>query len=214
MSTGIYPCSECGEATELSLWRNRIVCDSCRRELERSERESRWDRLCPAMFKTTELARLPDQAAAKRVISWEYGPNGLLLCGPTGTGKSRSIWLRLHSEVLEGRRVEAWTATQLGTHISTLFSADSEQGEKFTDKLVWKDILYIDDFDKMRATPRVASTLFDIVDRRTSGGKPILLSLNAQPGELARRFSNDNPEAGPALIRRLEEFCAVIEFRK
>lgn len=219
-------CPQCKEVFESptfeDLWHRDYLCPGCwkvvqqqkrgREEAERrADRESRWNSICPARLRDTVQTKLPDPAAAATVLAWVYGPEGILAHGPTGSGKTRSIYLLIQREFMAGRSVEACSAASFSTHCSRLFFDSLTEAEKFMGKLASVGLLLLDDLDKARFTERVASALFELVDRRTSNNLPLFVTLNAGPGTLEGRLPTD---LGPALIRRLMEFCTPIEFRK
>src|SRR5689334_16698233 len=51
-----------------------------------------WKQLCPPGYQDTSIERLPNASKFRDVLGWTYGPKGLILLGPTRSGKTRSAW--------------------------------------------------------------------------------------------------------------------------
>jgi len=119
------------------------VCDKCygakvvaiREDAAKKEATTeRWLQLCPILYQRTDPARLP-QTQLPEVLAWQYGPEGLLLVGPTGTYKTRTAYLLLKRLVLdEGRRVEAFDGLAFDHECVRRFR-DEGDGEEWADGL-------------------------------------------------------------------------------
>lgn len=192
-------------------------CDECidraereRIEYAKREREARmkviWEAVCPSLYRDTEVARLPAELFAQ-VMGWQYGDRGLLLLGATGKSKTRCAYQLLHRLIHEGRSVRAFDAVSFGSECARNFSEG--RGEDWINRLLKADVLFLDDFGKEKFTDRVESELFGIVERRTARKKPIIVTTNFIGDVLEEKMS---PDRGPALVRRLREFCDVINF--
>ena len=69
--------------------------------------------------------------------------------------------------------------------------------------------LCIDDFGKFKVTERLEADIYDLIEGFTAYGKPILLTTNGTGKVLEPQFS---PDRGPAIIRRIRDFCTPIAF--
>jgi DNA replication protein DnaC len=209
----------------------RRFCDSCtsvkRTESEKCEKEeviaqrrSAFYRECPAAFDHTDPRRLAVESA--KAIRWQFGQKGLMLIGPTGVTKTRTLWeiLRWQS-IHEGIRFICTTEIALSLGVTRfgllLESSYADRLSKFCET----PILAIDDLGKAKYTDRVREALFHIVDVRTTNGRPILCTTQFNGKELVQKFATDGErndelaqqrlrETGEAWVRRLREFCEPI----
>jgi DNA replication protein DnaC len=70
-------------------------------------------------------------------------------------------------------------------------------------------ILLIDDLGKERAaTEHVASTMYSLIEARTSQQRPILFTTNHSTVEIATAYGARH---GEYLVRRLRDYCQFIE---
>ncbi|MEW6160158.1 MAG: ATP-binding protein [Verrucomicrobiota bacterium] len=225
-NTEIVPktCRECGESFILafpSLAPFVDVCPNCsehhaivdaRQALAEAERarNDRWERLCPLEFRDTKLERLPVPNATKRVLAWQYGPRGLILHGPTGTGKSRSSWLLLRREFKAGRRIVVMDYSA-GIEYARQYSESTRTADNWVCARMECDLLFMDDVLKARLSDGFEAALFAIVAERTENGRPIIATTNDTGTSLEARMTDDR---GAALVRRLREHCDSVTFTK
>jgi DNA replication protein DnaC len=144
------------------------------------------------------------------IISWPYGPEGILAHGATGLGKTRCLILRLRTlHFKEHRSIKFIGAADLGLKCGQLFWEDQSKAAWFIEDLIRVDVLMLDDLDKARFTDRTEAELFHVIDARTANGKPILASLNTTGDELAAMLSQHR---GLPLVRRLRDYCRAVDF--
>jgi len=195
------------------------VCPACSdRQTEQDQRElvlrsanmraEAWRRICPADFLDTQPHKLPRPSLLQRVLSWQYGPHGLLLHGETGLGKSRCAWKLLEREHKSGRSVRALDA-KAALDYGALFAKSCDVPNDWLDRLINADVLLFDDVFKSRLTDSFEQALFVIVTQRTEQKRPLLVTCNDVGDSLLVRMS---PDRGPALIRRLREFTQDVAF--
>ena len=191
------------------------LCDCCAEKQQAKERQkepTRWDRLCPALYRDTDLCRIGEESCAKsyderwtrEVLGWEYGPVGLVLSGPTGTGKSRLVWVLLRRLMDDENRTGI--ALDGMTFRSGLQSVRNHGTEEYVRRLVRCAVLYWDDLGGMHLTANEGEVLLHVVEQRCAGQKPILASTQYAGPELETRLS----QSGSAIRRRLNEFCRVV----
>lgn len=196
----------------------RIVCPPCAEESQRArvaaeakakqeKRDREWHLICPGEMEDTEVRRLPNHSLHSAVMSWRYGPRGLMVCGKSGKGKSRCAWLVVRREFLAGKHVRAVNAYDLSAYPFRLH-ANPSGAQEWLDRAITTDLLLLDDAFKAKLSERAEEALFFMVDERTSRKKPILMTCNDSVGSLLSRLSEDR---GQPIIRRLREFCEVIE---
>jgi hypothetical protein len=191
-------------------------CGTCLAEIETVkalQKQDAYDRLkqqllssIPAAFRTTDRARLPYPAGLDRALRWTFGPTGLLLYGATGCGKSRIVWEVAKREIMNGRKVKAVNSFELLRYPS-LFMAEPNAASEFAQSLVTAELLVLDDVFKAKTTERIEELLFAVIDERGMWERPCLITLNDTGETLQSRLTSDR---GPALIRRLRDYCTAI----
>lgn len=199
-------------------------CVQCGREFRAKQRAApeHWEccanclplwatfcKMCPPLYRESDRARLPCHASAlAAVLDWQHGPEGLLLHGATGKGKTRAAWLLLRRLHFAGYRIEAFDCVSFSHEITRRFSADGD-GVKWAAKLARAPVLFLDDLGKGRLTERGVAELFGLVEVRTANLLPVIVTCNHVGDTLAASLHG---ETGAALVRRLREFCRCIYF--
>jgi DNA replication protein DnaC len=193
-------------------------CLKCQREVldkfneEQALREAKIKRrsldMVPQLFRTTEREKLPKPEKLDAALNWKYGPKGLLLHGPTDCGKSRILWEVAKREIQLGRSVRGVSPYEL-TKYPAMIAAGDGSAIEFSDDLVQVGLLILDDVFKAKPTERIEELLFAVIDERGAWERPCLVSLNDTGETLKERLSTDR---GPALIRRLRDYCIPIQF--
>lgn len=189
----------------------RTKCQDCAdrldREAEEAERkEAREARRArcqmPKRLRGETLDRLPatpeQEVAVSAAKDWAAGDiPGLMLTGPTGTGKTRiaaaACWTRLEREPCAYVSV-AHAMTQLASSLTDEGRAETARRFHGTGAVV------LDDLDKCRPTDYGKEQIFAAVDAREQAGAPLLVTTNLTPSEIAERF-------GEALASRLVGYC-------
>lgn len=201
----------------------RVACNDCYdaqegkrastiQEAAELEAKAQWLRICPERFRDTDLDRVPNREAAEKVVSWNYGPQGLLVFGKTGLCKTRCIFKlleRLHFK--ERRSIVVVNGPEFGLTISSSFFKDQVAAQEYVTKLIRADVLYLDDLDKLKVTDRVEAELYHIVNARTSRNRPILVSVNLVGDALADTMSENR---GEPIVRRLRDYCTPVGFNQ
>jgi DNA replication protein DnaC len=141
------------------------------------------------------------------VLSWQYGPQGLLVVGKTGTGKTWMMWQLLRRLLEEGRSVVALDAVTYRSGVAK--AAREGDTEIYVRRLSSADVLYWDDFGQTHLSEAASEMLLHLVEQRTSHERPLLLTSQYSGGALESQFQR--PEMGAAVRRRINEFCRVIE---
>lgn len=195
-----------------------VKCKPCQKKHSDSviglERQLKEDNIAksleviPTIFRKTERDKLPKPDKLDAALNWQFGPKGLLLYGPTGCGKSRVAWEVVKREILLGRNVRNLTALELSRYPSMLM-ADGQSASDFASKIIECTLLVMDDVFKAKPTERVEELLFSVIDERGQWERPCIVTLNDTGETLSSRLSTDR---GPALIRRLREYCHSIQF--
>jgi len=200
VSSASWKCAECAEAE--------------RKEVQESDREAQEEdtlkRLedVPTLFRGTDQRKLPFPEKLDAAFRWKFGPKGLLLHGRTGSGKSRIIWEVAKREIHNGRKLRSVAVHELFSYPALLMN-DAKGAERFATELIRAPLLLLDDPFKTKPTERVEELLFCVIDERGQWERPCLVTMNDTGETLEVRLSIDR---GPALIRRLREYCMAIQF--
>lgn len=174
------------------------VCTPCRLVL--------WNTFCLPQFQLTDPARLK-QTNLKKVMAWAWNPQGMILFGNTGTGKTRTAMLLMHREFDAGRTIDVFIGARFSNECSRVFY--DNEGENWLDKLVKTDLVLLDDLDKMKMTQCVQWALYCLLDTRINYCRPTIITTNMTSKLLMQRF---DPQFRDALDRRLHEFFIPILF--
>ena len=165
-----------------------------------------------AGYHKTNPERLPFIEITKQIMDWH--PNlgvGLLVSGPTGSGKSRSVYLLLKRLMEEHgilARIEPCIAFR--HRIAAAARKDGDERERLVRQLSTAAILYLDDLGQMVNTDSAAEALLEIVERRTMAELPIVATTQFTGQAFIDSFRSK--ETGQAIARRLGEFCHKIHF--
>ena len=128
---------------------------------------------------------------------WQYSSTGLVLYGPTGTGKTHLACSILNREIRENGRFgyyypEYKLPRQDTDALHELLEADC------------CPLLVLDDLGIGKATERLLECLISIVDGRLWNGIPIIVTTNYQPEQIAKMGDGI---FGERLLGRLREGC-------
>lgn len=217
-----------------------VICDICMEKREAEYREKHpeefqtaadqirqwWSRFCPSEFKGTDQAWLNKHIREQLDNSRTWHPSnsngqGLVLCGPSGAGKTRTLFLIMERLTRSGIRTEYWAAEDLARSISD--SHDRRNGlELLVKRLVKVPVLAIDDLGQEKVTERVAEGLFTILRKRCDGQKPNLFTTMHDQNSLHYKYSlqefckdpaqNPHAERGTAIVRRITDYCQPVPF--
>jgi len=212
-------CPICGEEYEAKMITRHpsdeilsMVCKDCEEVTKKDTRDkvriAKWREITPENYQNTDPSALPDHKAFERVITWEYGPKGLILIGKTGTGKSRTAYLLLQRLMLDGYDIMPFKPLEFGHECIKRFTNDT--WVQWIEYLYTVSVLFFDDFAKEPLTERVESELFGVIEHRTANKLPIIATMN-YTGDVIEDIANHR---GPMIVRRLRDFCESITFRK
>ena len=135
-------------------------------------RKSKWERLCPPLYQRDLPLEVERRRWVSDVLSWRYGPQGLLVVGKTGTGKTWVMWQLLRRLLEQGRSVVALDAV---TYRSGMANAAREgETEIYVRRLSSAEVLYWDDFGQTHLSGAASEMLLHVVEQRISHERPLL----------------------------------------
>lgn len=154
----------------------------------------------PSEFMHARLSRIPDQDEA--VLDWGRDPTlGLVLYGKPGRGKSYDA-VSLLNYFLRHRSVMFSTASDLVRDIKATFN-NWESEANVVARYTNIGVLCLDDLGKEKLTDWSFPILFQILDKRKSGGKPTIITTNLDKIGLLKYINSvDVPEFSDALSSR------------
>jgi len=180
-------------------------CGDC----SRTRRIDKFSKICPPLYQATEVGRLP-QRQLGLAMAWQYGPRGLILLGETGVGKTRAAWMLLKRVLVEDKKEHAFLwfdAIGFGHAIAKHYRL--EDAEDWLARVAAIPLLFFDDLGKLKLTERAEVELFGVIEKRCAAELPLIVTTNDTGDSLAARMTDIR---GPAMIRRLREFCEPIHF--
>lgn len=186
----------------------------------RAARGEYWRAVCPTKEQETDFSRptlAPYSEAQRRVMSWQFGPMGLFLVGPSGRGKTRSLWQLLRRLACdEGRKFRFYKDQELLARIGEAYSYGRDDGRAVVEGLTETNLLVVDDLGQGSVAPgqdaRVRSWFFDLVDRRLSEGRPMIFSTNLTSEQLVGAEAERHAVRADPLMRRMLDACEVVKF--
>ena len=135
-------------------------------------RKSKWERLCPPLYQRDLPLEVERRRWVSDVLSWRYGPQGLLVVGKTGTGKTWVMWQLLRRLLEQGRSVVALDAV---TYRSGMANAAREgETEIYVRRLSSAEVLYWDDFGQTHLSGAASEMLLHVVEHQPRSGNALL----------------------------------------
>jgi hypothetical protein len=184
-----------------------LACAEVRAQPDSVPRKSKWERLCLPLYQRDLPLEPQRQPWVFDVLSWQYGPQGLLLVGKTGTGKTWVMWQLLRCLLEQGRSVVVLDAVTYRSGVAN--AAREGETEIYVRRLSSAEVLYWDDFGQTHLSGAASEMLLHIVEQRVSHERPLLFTSQYSGSALESQFQR--PEMGAAVRRRINEFCRVIE---
>jgi DNA replication protein DnaC len=129
-----------------------------------------WESTASAIPKATQQAL--------RTLEWVDRSETLVICGPSGTGKSHFIEALGHLAIDRGRTV-AWHTLETLAALFRRHRAD-DTVQKAVAKLIRSDLILIDDVGLLPVSPDAAEALFRVVDAAYER-RSIAISSNIHP---------------------------------
>lgn len=169
--------------------------DAEQRRLEESNATDRIYRLVPARFRGAEIT----EPGVREWWEDRDQKQGLLLSGPTGTGKTHQAW----AIGIECIRTTDYDPTFRSVPMLLAELSPGNDHARVVKRYAQAPFLILDDLGTERDTPYAAEQVHLIIDSRYAEMKPTVLTTNV-PG---RKFSE---HFGERLSSRLHEMCKVV----
>lgn len=167
-----------------------------------------WLKICPEIYDMTNLKQLA-QSKLQAIKSTLNLGLGVYAHGKAGTHKTRSIFACLAEQHCGGKSISVLD----GYYIAVLMRMDFADARKQIDHFCTTDILFIDDLFKSKISEAQESLLFEILERRTSRLKPIIITSELSPKKISAHFTEGGVETrADAIMRRIIENCKVLNF--
>ncbi len=201
-----FRCSGCSAVLEKE-W---AAEETERAELERERAlEQKLDMLPPAL-RGWRLAELDDDGrghaldAARRWAAGELA--GLLLTGDVGVGKTTIAAAAFSARCRHGATAPRWLpVVEVLSDLARPFgSAERERALRALAERGGRALI-LDDLDKAKPTVAAASELFAAIDNCITHCRPLIVTTNLMPSELASRW----PAHGKAIASRLSGYCEL-----
>lgn len=196
-------CPECREVWESPLggWH---ICPECQGE----RCLANFARICPTEYAATDEARLPSEQW-RTVSQWNPGDVGLLLVGPTGTGKTRAAWMLIKRLCRAGLKVTAFSPAGFNTEL--VDAQMKSEGKAFLDRVCKAPLVFFDDLGKGKMTDNVEMALFEVIEQRTAWRLPTIATTNDNGETLAGRMTANRAQP---FVRRLRSYFKSVIFQK
>lgn len=197
------------------------ICEHCIDAEEKIKKEhdlakvlkERWNRICPALYRDTEVDRLPHPLLSMKALKWPCIIQGLgdkptrwvgiNLWGHPRTGKTRTMFLILKKAHFEGRSVKVFGPSQFAQELEM---RDFKTASWMRGVTAF-DIVAFDDIDKCKLTRQQEDKFFALLDARISRRLPTFFTGNTRGNDLKLQFRN-----GEAIIARMREHSVSIHF--
>ena len=193
-------------------------------EARRETARQRWERLAcemPEMVETdwTRAKFDANRTAIESVTAWthQHGGKGLLLTGPTGRGKTRSILAMLQRHaIMDGQDFRYWHAATWFSELQRQNRFGREEARSWVDAVAVRPLVVIDDLGQeaiatVKGEDWAQAWFFRFLDVRLSHGLPLVVTTNLSAAGIAGTSTRSEIRADP-LMRRLMDLCEVVKF--
>ncbi len=194
-----------------------------RRYLAEAKRQAAIERFhqdCPPAYFESDWNHpglRPYASQIQRVLSWQPSPRGLLLAGPTGRGKTRSLFSLYHRLVHDGVvDCRYWHASDWFARLGEFVRYGRDDAAAWVEAVAAHAVVILDDIGQEAVLNAkadwAAAHFFRFLDLRLANSLPLIATTNLGADEIASRFSPGNAVRGDPLVRRLLDLCEVVKF--
>ncbi len=160
----------------------------------------------------TDRAKLP-AANANAVLRWRYQPTGLVITGPTGMGKTRTlVELLKDTYIIFNHEVAFIRFTEWKLKLDRAHRYGGEGVERFVRPFERVPVLAMDDLGHGKFTENNLACFFELLDARTSNALPTHFTTQHTKETLKAAFDAVNPKTSEAIVRRMEDFSRLVAF--
>lgn len=204
-----------GEPVDLDARRQAYLADALRRTAI-----AHYERDCLKGYPESDWSHpglAESKAAIERVLAWEYGPKGMLLSGPTGRGKTRSLFGLYRKLACEqGRSVRYWFAGDWFSELQGYVRYGRDDARQWVEACASHPLVILDDLGQEAVTTArsdwAEAWFFRFLDIRISKSLPLLCSTNIGAEGIAAAFSSSKGIRANPLIRRLLDLADPVKF--
>lgn len=220
-------CNECGasyDKTEFlvcEVWQwGSAICPACEAKDEAARVEKtasplwlqRFEEVCPPDFCSIALGELPDRAAFYRAMKWNTKlGTSLLLVGPTGAGKSRTLYAKLREIVLANPAIEIAKFDAISFGETSKAKSYIGRGAEWSAYLRRVDLVVFDDLFRGNLNGGVQEELFALISARTEERLPMMATTQFTEKTLDQVMQAHHVAA---ICRRFRDYFTVVPFKK
>jgi DNA replication protein DnaC len=133
--------------------------------------------------------------------------SGLAFTGPVGVGKTVLAAATVRSYIEGGGpRAVRWLSVPRAVAVLGRDFGNEERADVLAGLTDRSSLLVLDDIDKSKPSPHVAELIFSAIDTCIAHRRPLLLTTNLMPSQLAARYPAPH---GEAIASRIVGYCAV-----
>jgi len=181
---------------------------------------TRFQETCPEGMRSADTRwddprLLPNADAIAKVKAWRpsVSGKGLLATGPTGRGKTRSLFALWEALADDGVDVRYYHAADWFDHLEKLCRYGRDDAREWVHAVAMRPLVFIDDYGQ-EAVQRskedwARGWWFRFLDLRVERALPLLITTNMD----AKRMAQDQGDLrGDPLVRRLLDLAEPVKF--
>src|SRR5687768_626449 len=196
-------CAQCGAEVSAGIW-----CGPCEAELAEVTREY-FDGICPPIYRDVDGRLIPRPELHERVAahwrngsghpvvykapqSWGWDKPGLLLWGSSRSGKTRAAFAALRRLTMQGDQPLFYPATVWAQEVvRRSLNGELDDWLEMLSGNFDHGMLFLDDIDKVKFSPKVTQTFYTILEQRFCRGLGVLLTMNSTADQLAKKIPEE-----------------------
>lgn len=180
----------------------------------------RWEACCPTDLRESDWQHermKPYAVQINAVLAHNPTHKGLLASGPTGRGKSRSMWQLMRRLACdEGREVRYFHATEFFATLQSWVRYGSDDASGWVEAIARAPIVFIDDLGQeslLKARADWAQGwFFRFLDIRVGERLPLYITTNLRAEEMVPEERGRAALRADPLLRRLLDLCDPVKF--